>query len=121
MLDGSMFGELHKYAEEEYWKEHPIILFSTLYEERQYEIVAAFFDRIYDAEEDTFKFYEFIEAVDEESFNEAMAYFKEHAEYETGIHAEYGDRLITLVTCSYHTDNGRFVVVARQIVEEPAE
>ena len=29
--------------------------------------------------------------------------------------AEYGDKLITLVTCSYHEEHGRFVVVARQM------
>lgn len=121
MLDGSMFGDLELYADEEYWKEHPIILFSTLYEEREYEIVAAFFDRIYDDSEDCFKFYEFIHALDEEDFNEAYAYFKEHAEYDTGVEAEYGDNLITLVTCSYHTEDGRFVVVARQIVEDDIE
>lgn len=121
MLDGSMFGDLEKYAKEDYWKEHPIILFSTLYEEREYEIVAVFFDRIYDSSEDCFKFYEFINALNEEQFNEAYTYFKEHAEYDTGVEAKYGDNLITLVTCSYHTQDGRFVVVARQIVEEDVE
>lgn len=121
MLDGSMFGDLELYADEEYWKEHPIILFSTLYEEREYEIVAAFFDRIYDDSEDCFKFYEFIHALDEEDFNEAYTYYKEHAEYDTGVEAKYGDNLITLVTCSYHTEDGRFVVVARQIVEADIE
>ena len=34
--------------------------------------------------------------------------------YDTGITAQYGDQLLTLSTCSYHTDNGRFVVVARK-------
>ena len=28
--------------------------------------------------------------------------------------ADYGDELLTLSTCSYHTKNGRFVVVARK-------
>ena len=29
--------------------------------------------------------------------------------------ASYGDHLLTLSTCAYHTDNGRFVVVAKKI------
>ena len=33
---------------------------------------------------------------------------------ETGLTVKRGDRLITLVTCASHTDNGRFVVVARE-------
>ena len=59
----------------------------------------------------------------EEEFNEAIAYYKEHSEYDTGLTAEYGDRLLTLVTCSYHHKYGRFVVIARQSMpkEVPAE
>ena len=29
--------------------------------------------------------------------------------------AEYGDELLTLSTCDYYTDYGRFVVVARRV------
>ena len=117
MLDGSMFGFLSNYKDEKYYQEHPIIEFSTLYEERKYEIVAAFYDRIYDDSEDCFKFYNFIYAQNEDDFNEAYNYFKTKAEYETGITAEFGDHLITLITCSYHVNEGRFVVVARQVEE----
>ena len=35
--------------------------------------------------------------------------------YDTGIVIRPGDRLLTLSTCAYHTANGRFLVVARQI------
>ena len=28
---------------------------------------------------------------------------------------EYGDKLLTLSTCASHTENGRFVVVAKKI------
>ena len=121
MNDGSMFQNLMNYAKEEYWEEHPTIALTTLYEEREYEIVAAFYDRVYYNYEDVFKFYQFIDAEDEEDFNEAITYYKENAVYETGVTAEYGDKLITLVTCSYHCDYGRFVVVARYATEEPAD
>ena len=43
-----------------------------------------------------------------------MAQVKEAALYDTGVEASYGDRLLTLSTCSYHATDGRFVVVARQ-------
>lgn len=119
MRNGTMFSELMKYKDQKYWEEHPIIYYSTLYEEREYEIVAAFYDRVYYSYEDCFKFYQFIDAEDEEHFAEAMAYYKQAAEYDTGVDAEYGDKLLTLVTCSYHEDYGRFVVVAREKTEEP--
>ena len=35
--------------------------------------------------------------------------------YDSGVTAEYGDELITLSTCASHTEDGRFVVVARRI------
>lgn len=115
MKSGKMFASLMNYAKKEYWEEHPTIHFSTLYEEREYEIVAAFYDRVYYKYEDCFKFYQFIDAEDGAHFEEAISYFKENAEYDTGITAEYGDKLLTLVTCAYHVKNGRFVVVAREI------
>jgi len=117
MLDGDMFGQLKNYADKEFCKENPVIYFNTLYEEREYEVLAAFYDRIYDESEDCFKFYRFIDAVNEEEFNEAYNYWKEKSEYDTGVTAEFGDRFITLVTCSYHVNEGRFVVIARLIDE----
>ena len=114
MLDGSMFKTIMDYANEEHWKEHPVIRFATLEEEREYEVLSAFYDRVYYKYEDCFKFYQFIDAEDEEAYDEAIAYYKENAVYETGVTAEYGDRLITLVTCSEHHQYGRFVVVARE-------
>lgn len=114
MLDGSMFRSLMKYQEKTYWQAHPIINFDTLYEQGEYEVLAAFYDRVYYQYETCFKFYQFIDALDETDFNEAIANFKSKALYDTGVTAAYGDKLITLVTCAYHVDNGRFVVVARK-------
>ena len=36
-------------------------------------------------------------------------------QYDTGVEPKYGDQFITLSTCSYHVENGRFAVVARRI------
>ena len=47
-------------------------------------------------------------------YDNAIRNYKEKSLYDTGVTAEYGDKLITLVTCSYHKEHGRFVVVARQ-------
>ena len=37
--------------------------------------------------------------------------------YDTGVSSEYGDELITLTTCEYTYENGRFVVVAKRVNE----
>lgn len=83
-------------------------------EQRTYEVIAAFRDRVYYATEDCFKFYKFINADSDEDYDAAIEYFQSHTNYDTGLTAKRGDRLITLVTCASHTDNGRFVVVARK-------
>ena len=44
-----------------------------------------------------------------------IAEVKKLALYETGLTAEYGDKLLTLSTCEYTLNNGRFVVVAKRI------
>lgn len=118
MRRGTMFHDLLYYKEQEFWEEHPIIDYSTLYEERKYEVVAAFYDKVYRKNERVFKFYQFIDYDTEVEFNEAMDYYHKKALYETGVEPEFGDRLLTLVTCSYHERYGRFVLVAREVPEE---
>ena len=114
MLDGSMFRSLMKYQDKTYWQAHPTIQFDTLYEEGEYEVLAAFYDRVYYTYENCFKFYQFIDAADEADFDNAISNFREKALYDTGVTASYGDKLISLVTCAYHVEDGRFVVVARK-------
>lgn len=114
MLDGSMFRTLLKYQQKDFWQRNPVISFNTLYEEQEYEIVAAFYDKVYKKSDTNFKFYQFYDTSDQSSFDEAMAYYREHALYDTGVTAQCGDLFLTLVTCAYQTENGRFVVVARK-------
>ena len=114
MLDGSMFRTLLKYQQKDFWQRNPVISFNTLYEEQEYEVVAAFYDKVYKKSDTNFKFYQFYDTSDQSSFDEAMAYYREHALYDTGVTAQRGDLFLTLVTCAYQTENGRFVVVARK-------
>jgi len=44
-----------------------------------------------------------------------MSNIKKLSIYDTGKTAVYGDSLITLSTCAYHTKNGRFAVVGRKV------
>lgn len=113
MNNGSQFHIILKYDSVTYWENHPSIQLNSLYEEREYEVLAAFYDRVYYNYEDVFKFYQFIDAANEEEFDNAVATIKDKAIYDTGVTAEYGDQLVMLVTCSSHTDNGRFVLVGR--------
>lgn len=114
MRDKTMFYPLSYYAKETYWIEHPTIVYSTLYESAEYEIFSAFYDKVYYKTDTVFKFYQFIDADSEEEFDYGVSQLLSKSLYDTGITPTYGDQLITLVTCSYHETDGRFVVVARK-------
>lgn len=118
MKDGSAFRTILQYENKKFLEEHPTIYFSTLYEERTYEVMAMFYDQMYLKTDTNFKFYQFIDPETEEDFLEGIEYFMNKSILDTGVTAEYGDRLLTLVTCAYHTDMGRYVVVAREVTED---
>ncbi|MCB8506697.1 class B sortase [Enterococcus durans] len=116
MQDKTMFGQLPNYAEKHYFEEHPLIHFDTLYEQREYQVIASFHSQIYDKDEtNVFRYYEYTNLSDKSVFNEFMEQVRAATIYDTGIQAVYGDELLMLSTCSYHTENGRFVLVAKRI------
>lgn len=115
MRDGSMFGDLDLYLKESFYKDHPVISFDTLYEERSYEIVAVFRSQVYNADEDVFKYYQFYQADTEEEFEDFYSNIKELSLYETGVEAQFGDTFLTLSTCAYHVKDGRLAVVAKRV------
>lgn len=117
MKNGTMFGSLDQYQKESYYRDHPVIHFDTLTEEGSYEVLGVFYSRVYtDADEGVFRYYQYTDLAGEDAFNDYVRQVKAASLYDTGVEAVYGDKLLTLSTCSYHTENGRFVVVARQSV-----
>ena len=115
IMNGQMFQNLLKFADEEFYKEHPVIRFTTQNEDKEYEIISAFKSRVfYKSEQNVFRYYDFVNAENEEEYNEFVKNAKEASLYDIEKTAKYGDQLITLVTCSYHTEDGRFVVIGRE-------
>lgn len=114
MRSGRMFGQLVKYSSEDFYKEHKYIQFDTIYEKGTYEIMFVFRSQIYEEDKIIFKYYQFLDANSETEFNSYMSEMADMSLYETGVTAEYGDQLLTLSTCDYYTDYGRFVVVAKR-------
>lgn len=115
MKSGKMFGTLNKYSKESYYEEHPVIQFDTIYEKGTYQVMYVFRSKVYSEEDVTFKYYQFINAASEKEFNSAMNEMAALSLYDTGVTASYGDQLLTLSTCDYQENKGRFVVVAKKI------
>lgn len=115
MRSGKMFGSLDSYSSEAFYEEHKYITFDTIYEKGTYEVMYVFRSRIYNEDEIVFKYYQFIDVDSEQEFYSNMNEMAEMSLYDTGVTAVYGDKLLTLSTCDYREENGRFVVVAKRI------
>lgn len=110
-----MFAQLLKYKDENFYKQYPIIKFTTPEEDAEYEIIAVFLSRIYyKSEQNVFRYYNFINAETEQEYNEYIQNSKEASLYNIEATAKYGEQLITLTTCEYSQEDGRFVVVGRK-------
>lgn len=118
MKSGNMFGRLNLYQEKSYGEKHPYIQFDTIYEKGVYQVMYVFRSRVYSETAIVFKYYQFIDANGQQEFDSYMQEMAELSLYDTGVTAEYGDRLLTLSTCDYQEKDGRFVVVAKRISED---
>lgn len=120
LRNGSMFGSLKKYKEKEFYKEHKYIEFDTLYKKQKYEIICVskavvYYDK--QPSEGEYLFYEHVELNSEEEFDLYVGSAKQNEYYNIENDAKYGDKLITLCTCDYWTENGRLIIVAKKIKE----
>ena len=114
--NGLMFEDLMKYAKKDFYEKHKTFNFTTLKEDATYEVLAVFYSRVYYTNEtDVFRYYYFVNAKNEDEFNDYVFNAKKASIYNTGVTANYGEQLITLSTCEYSQDNGRFVVVAKKV------
>lgn len=118
MKSGAMFGTLTDYEEEDFYKDHKEILLHTKEGVRKYEVLAVFRSQVYKKTDTVFKFYKFFQADTQEEFDDFYQNIKALSLYDTGIEAQFGDHFLTLSTCVYHVERGRFVVVAREVESE---
>ena len=113
MKDGSMFAGLDKFKKQDFWEDHQTFYFDTLYERHTYKIWAVF--KTSANLNQGYAYHMFSDAANEEEFNEFVSTVKSLQFYETGYTPEYGEKLLTLSTCEYSLDNGRFVDCAVRI------
>ena len=120
MKAGTMFHDLFKYEEQSFYEAHRYITFNSIYRDGIYEVIAAFYTQIERMDSDNYRYYQFFEAENAQEYDEFVDYVKSKTPYDTAD-AVFGDELLTLSTCSYHTDNGRYVVVAKRITDDKKE
>jgi len=116
MKDAQMFGELLNYKDKAFYETHPTIYIATDEAEAEYQIMYVFLSRVfYKDETNVFRYYQYYNFDSESTYNKYLDNCRAIQLYDTRITAEYGDQLITLITCEYSQENGRLVVVAKKI------
>jgi sortase B len=115
MKNGTMFHDTLEYEDKAFYDGHKTIHFDTLEGEGLYEIVAVCYTQIYEENAQVFKYYQYASIVDEASFDAYVQGVKALSIYDTGVTPVWGDQLITLSTCEYSVEDGRFIIVARKV------
>ncbi len=106
MNDGSMFGTVCNYINEDYRNKRPQIVLETNEGVSSYTVFSVMKAKSND------KWYRFTDCETEKKFNSKVAYAKENSVYETEFTPSYGQQLLTLSTCYGNTKDGRILVVA---------
>lgn len=113
MRDGSRFGKLNRYENSNYLLENPSVRFASLYEIYEYNPIAVFYASVDPKHENYFDFAQ-INFADASDFDRYITEAKYRSIYPIPMTAEYGDRLLTLVTCNDAYERGRLVIVCKE-------
>jgi sortase B len=102
-----------------YYRNHPVINFSTLYEDNTYKIFAVVFAHTENTgETDVFDYHRWRDFPDEETFFTFITNVLDRSGFYTDVDIEYGDEILTLSTCYYPLGlefDSRVAVFARRL------
>lgn len=119
MRDGSMFGNLKNYSEQDgYYEKHPLIEINSNYKKYTYKIYGYFIADAVDTTDTRFEYWNYIDFQDENEFYGYVNEIKRRSLILTNVDVKYGDSLLTLSTCNYTVSNGRLVICARLLRED---
>lgn len=120
-LDNTMFGDLDKYKTQgwttDFYKKNPTFTFDTNYEHGTYKIFAYFVTAIlpeHDSKYPIFDYQNYIE-FDRPRYDDFIDNVMRRTQILTDVDVQYGDKFVTLSTCSSEFEPSRFVIVARKV------
>ena len=115
MKNGTMFGSLKNYLQEDFFKEYRYIQFNTIYEHRLYQVVCVGLSEVAYQDENSYRYYNFIQANNMEEWQEFVDNVNSLAIYQSDVTLEPSDEILTLSTCNSYTEDGRLFIVAKRI------
>ncbi len=113
MKDGTMFQNLMLYKDAGFCQSNGLILFETPGERAQYQIIYVLLMSEKDTEK--FPYYKCVDLSMEEIYQGFLKQCSRYAIWSGEELPDPGTKLLTLSTCEYTNENGKLVVVAKQI------
>lgn len=106
--DKTYFSELFKYEDKNFFKNNKTIYMSTINGNYKWEIFS-----VYKTTTDFFYIDVNFDTVTE--YSTFLDSLKEKSMYDTDVKVDSDDTILTLSTCDYSVDNGRFVIQAKLV------
>lgn len=113
----SRFSSLQNYKDPDYYTQHPVVEFDTLYDSTLYKVVAVYALSARPEDPDYFPFNEYADFADDAAEQAYLDEVAKRAFYTTGDYVNADERLLTLCFCTYEMDDARMLVMARPLRE----
>ena len=117
MKDNTMFSQLEKYKNYNFYLNHKYIKFFTIENgrtiENTYEVMIAFKTIAYSDE--GFRYYNYTDFQNYEDYEEFVENCRNLEFYYTGVVGTHQDKYITLSTCEYSQKNGIMIIITKKI------
>ena len=117
MKDGSMFGSLNNYRNVGFLRNTVCIQFNTIYGDAQYVPFALFDASMTKDDPNYFKLIR-LNFSEEQPFDAFLEDVQSRSLFNIPVDVNEDDQLLSLVTCSYSMDNGRFIIMCRKLRED---
>ena len=108
MKNGSMFASLHNYGEDGYYEKHPTLYLSTPSKNYRIDVIAGFV-----TSPTSFAYARNFDSADQ--FQAQVELYRELSDFDTDVEVADDDKLVSLSTCTYEVDDGRYVIVGKLV------
>ena len=127
-LNSTMFSDLEKYKDIEFYKTAPVIQFNTIYQEYKWKVFAVFLTTASPELDNGYVFNYIYPTMTEENFVDFIDEVQKRSLYRTGVEILPQDKILTLSTCTRDLDlssnkqeDARMVVMARLVRDGESE
>lgn len=121
MRDGSMFANVMKFSDLDFYKQNPVFQFDTIDKTGDWKIISIFKSNTREDQGEVFEYLK-VDFEDDSEFLNYIYNVRERSLIDTPVDVNEKDELVTLSTCSYEFEDFRTVLVARIVrIDESKE